>query len=87
MANIHDTDRGRPVRALTTRRNRRPLDFPGWGQPGDTESLLPIPAGLAGTVTSVESHGAAPHTRYAVRFTDGSRAAGLVAGQDFEFTR
>jgi hypothetical protein len=84
--NIHDGDKGRKVQALDTRHRRRSADFPGWGAENYADFLLPIPAGLAGTVTNVESHGLNPWTRYSVRFTDGSGASGLILGADIEFT-
>jgi hypothetical protein len=83
--NIHDNHKGRAVRALTTRHLRRAADFPGWDAPDYGSYLLPIPEGLTGTVTNVESHGAAPYTRYGVRFSDDSSASGLCPGTDIEF--
>jgi hypothetical protein len=85
MQNIHDGDKGRPVTALATKHRRLAVDFPGWGAVNYGEFLLPIPEGLAGVVTYVESHGSNPWTRYCVRFEDGTTASGLVAGQDFRF--
>jgi hypothetical protein len=87
MANIHEHHRGLGVRALATSHRRFPADFPGWGRPGAAESLLPIPQGLPGVIADVESHGSNPWTRYSVRFADGTRACGLVLGDDIELTR
>ena len=93
---IHDRDQGRRVRALVTKHRRRAVDFPGWGAADYAGYLLPIPEGLAGTVTYVESHGSDPYTRYSVVFDDGTGASGLIAlgrprhagagGPDIEFT-
>ena len=85
LGNNHDTDKGRPVTALATRVRRYPANFPGWGAPDAATTLLAIPEGLAGVITSVESHGSAPYTRYTVRFADGTRAAGLCIDADFAF--
>lgn len=85
LGNIHDSDAGRPVRALATRHRRLAVDFPGWGDPGYASYLLPIPEGLPGAITGVESHGANPWTRYTVRFADGTTASGLVIGTDIAF--
>lgn len=86
MSNIHDHLLGRDVIALDTERQtkRIPADFPGWDAADAADRLLPIPAGLTGVITSVESHGSHPYTRYAVRFGDGSHAPGLVLGEDIE---
>ena len=86
LGNMYAGNKGRTVRALGGRTLRRAADFPGWGAANYADYLLPVPAGLAGTVTNVESHGANPYTRYSVEFTDGSRASGLVTGTDIEFT-
>lgn len=86
MSNVHDGDKGRPVSALGARHRRRSADFPGWGDPDYARYLLPIPAGLKGVVTRVESHGSNPWTRYSVTFADNSAASGLCAGVDFRFT-
>jgi hypothetical protein len=85
IGSIHDGDKGREVIALETRHRCYGPDFPGWGNPGSSAHLREIAPGTAGTVTHVESHGAAPYTRYAVLFDDGTRASGLAAGQDFKF--
>jgi hypothetical protein len=85
MGNIHDSDKGRPVVALGSQRLRRAADFPGWDAPDYASYLLPIPAGLEGTVTCVESHGSNPWTRYSVTFTDGTAASGLCIGTDIKF--
>jgi hypothetical protein len=78
MGNVHDGDKGRRVTALVTKVRRRAVDFPGWGAADYAEFLLPIPEGLAGVITRVESHGSNPWTRYSVRFDDGTTASGLI---------
>jgi len=83
MSNVYDHHRGRAVVSLASRRNRLAADFPGWGSPDYAKFLIPMIGGLAGVITDVESHGNAPHTRYCVRFDDGSRASGVVLGVDF----
>jgi hypothetical protein len=83
--NIHAHHKDRSVRALATGHRRLVADFPGWGSPGHQDFLLPIPPGLSGVVSDVESHGTAPWTRYSVRFPDGTSASGLSLGQDIEF--
>ena len=83
--NIHGNRKGMKVRGLDTRHRRRAVDFPGWGADNYADFLLPIPQGLTGTVTSVESHGSNPWTRYSVRFDDGTAASGLAEGTDIEF--
>jgi len=85
MPNIHDHHLGRPVRALTTRTRALAVDFPGWGAPNYADFLVPILEGAHGVVTSVESHGSNPWTRYTIRFADGTRASGLCLGSDIEF--
>lgn len=57
--------------------NRLAVDFPGWGADNYADFLIPLEDGLRGEITSVESHGAFPYTRYTVRFEDGTRASGL----------
>ena len=59
------------------------VDFPGWGAPNYADHLLPIPGDLLGTVTTIESHGIAPFTRYTVKFDDGTRSSGMTYGKDF----
>lgn len=82
---------GRRVVALPGVTSRRmSADFPGWGNLDLTDEalvaryLLPIPAGLTGTVVDVESHSYPPYTRLCVRFDDGSHTAGMDPAQ-FEF--
>ena len=85
MSNIHEADRGRPVRALATRTRCFGPDFPGWNHPEAASFLRPITEGTPGTITDVESHGSAPYTRYAVSFDDGTGGGGLCIGEDIEF--
>lgn len=82
MGNVHDGNKGKTVIGLNTDHRRLAVDFPGWGADNYADFLLPITDDLTGTVTDVESHGNAPYTRYGVRFTDGTRAHGLVNGED-----
>lgn len=74
--------------AVTTRQGvqvrRYAVDFPGWDAPNVAEFLLDIPMGLVGKVTYVEHHGHNPWTRYSIHFADGTRAYGLVWGEDFD---
>lgn len=71
---------GAPVITRRGVQSRRfAVDFPGWDAPNAADFLLPIEAGLSGVVIDVESHGSAPYTRYAVKFTDGTHAAGLFS--------
>lgn len=87
MTSINSHRKGATVRLTGTGRNRRLApDFPGWGAPDYADYFIDTPdAGLTGTVTSVESHGMNPWTRYSVRFSDGTSASGLVEGKDIEF--
>jgi hypothetical protein len=85
MGNIHEADRGRPVRALVTNHRCMGPDFPGWGAPDAADWLRPITPGAPGVIVTVDSHGQPPYTRYSVRFGDGTHTSGLVFGQDFEF--
>lgn len=75
---------GRRIVALGSPITRHAVDFPGWGHPNAFDYLLPTPAGLAGTISNVESHGMNPWTRYSVRYDDGTRAYGLVLGRDIQ---
>lgn len=85
MGNINDHRKGARVISRETTRRRLAADFPGWGAANYEAHLLPLTGGLLGTVTSVESHGSNPWTRYSVRFDDGTSASGLVDGADFDF--
>jgi hypothetical protein len=85
LGNVNEAHKGRTVRALATGHKCTGPDFPGWGDPDYAAHLRPIAEGVTGTITSVESHGAAPYTRYTVAFADGTRASGLVLGTDVEF--
>lgn len=85
LGNVNDHLAGERVVMLDTRTRAIPANFPGWGHPQAASFLQAIPEGATGTVRAVESHGAAPHTRYTVRYDDGSRAAGLAWGVDFLF--
>ena len=87
MANINQHHKGLNVTSLGAKHRRFAADFPGWDVPDHASYLLPITAGMTGVVTQVESHGIAPHTRYSVKFPDGSHASGLVLGQDISFAR
>jgi len=85
--NINQNHHGRNVHMTGNGRTRRlAADFPGWGAEDYADYFIDtLPeGGLAGTITSVESHGSNPWTRYSVRFEDGTTASGLVAGKDIE---
>lgn len=82
LGNINDNLKGRSIVALETKHRRRAANFPGWGDPNYADHLLPIPAGLEGIITHVESHGSNPWTKYSVRFEDGTTASGLIMGSD-----
>ena len=84
---IHEADVGRPVRTTATvSAQAADQGFPGWSHPRAADHLRPLAPGTAGVITAAESHDTRPHTRYAAAFTDGTRAAGLRPGDDFEFT-
>jgi hypothetical protein len=84
---IHEADVGRTIRTTATvSAQAADRDFPGWSHPGAAGHLRPLAPGLAGVITAAESHGTRPFTRYAAAFADGTRAAGLRLGDDFEFT-
>lgn len=80
MANRNDHLKDRDVIALAARHRRFAVDFPGWSHPDHADYLLPIPPGLKGVITGIESHSSNPWTKYAVRFEDDSRASGLITG-------
>lgn len=82
--NVNENHKGRKVTTLDTNHRRFPVDFPGWGAANAADTLLPIPAGLTGVITSVESHGIAPYTRYCVKFPDGTHTSGLALGTDIK---
>lgn len=52
-------------------------DFPGWGADNYADFFLDLPAGVEATVTSIESHGSNPWTRYCIRTADGARTMGV----------
>ncbi len=68
--NVNEHHRGRRVRKLDTCRY---------------VPLAEVPVGTVGVVTSVESHGSNPWTRYVVEYPGGARGAGLVPDRDFEW--
>lgn len=82
LGNVNDHLKGRKIVALETRRRRFAAGFPGWDAPDCDDYLLPIPAGLCGEITYVESHNSNPWTKYGVRFEDGTTAHGLIMGSD-----
>lgn len=88
MRNINDHHKSRAVKTLATRHRRLAANFPGWGIEYNSsldKFLLDTPAGIAGHVTHVESHGMNPWTRYTILFEDGSRGVGFCLGIDFEW--
>ena len=76
---------GQPVVSIDSGRRRFAVDFPGWSDPSHLDYLLPVPQGLRGTVTYVEQHGSNPWTRYSIKFEDGSKMYGAIAGEDFDW--
>ena len=76
--------KGARITALGSKTRRLAVNFPGWGDPNYANYLMSVPAGLIGEVTSVESHGSNPWTRYSVRFTDGTTASGMCLGTDID---
>ncbi len=84
---ILETDQsavGRRVVALNSGVRALKPGFPGWQHPDYESYLVETPAGLAGTINNVESHGMNPWTRYGVTWEDGTKASGLVLGRDFK---
>jgi hypothetical protein len=75
--NIHAHHTGRRVEVVTPQGNVLAADFPGWGADNYADFLVPMEAGLTGTITNVESHGMNPWTRYTVAFDNGTRTFGL----------
>ena len=59
-----------PVRAFDA-------DFPGWGAPDWADHIYTVEPGTMGAITGVESHGAAPYTRYSIEWVDGSHSYGV----------
>ncbi len=59
-------------------------DFPGWGAENYRDFLIETPAGLTGMITSVNSHGSKPWTRYSIRLDDGSYLSDVIPGRDFD---
>lgn len=84
LGNVNDGDKGRRVVLIRTRRVLH-QDFPGWGADNYADFLVDRDPGLEGVITSVESHGSNPWTRYTVRFDDGTRASGLAPDKDIRF--
>jgi hypothetical protein len=80
--NIYEHRTGQRVITLACKHRRLAVNFPGWGAPDYADYLLPIPAGLTGTVTAVESHGSNPWTRYTVKLDDGTRIIGAIEGAE-----
>ncbi len=69
--------KGTKITITAAMRFRTP-DFPGWSDPNYQDFLVDLPAGQAGVVTDVESHGSNPWTRYTVRLDSGHRTSGVV---------
>lgn len=87
MGNVNDYRKGELVIiSETATKNYRTANFPGWEDLEAAKAeLKPLVAGMMGVVTSVESHGSNPWTRYSVEFANGGHASGLVAGLDFRW--
>lgn len=88
MSNVNDFRQGHQVVVRADARgNYLSADFPGWGAENYADHLIPIAsaAGMTGTVTSVNSHGSNPWTRYSVRLADGGHMIDGVPGVDFDW--
>lgn len=83
MNSIHEHHTGRRVIIANTISGKRGFapGWPGWEAANRLDFMPVIEAGWVGTITNVESHGAAPHTRYTVLFENGVRANGILPGQ------
>lgn len=88
MSNVNDFRKGsRIVVREGVRGNYLDAQFPGWGQPDAYDHLLPIAsiAGMTGVVSSVNSHGSNPWTRYSIRLANGGLIIDGVPGVDFDW--
>lgn len=88
MGNVNDFRKGAPVVIREgVRGNYLSKDFPGWGESDAYDHLVPMAeaAGLEGVVTSVNSHGSNPWTRYSIRLTNGGFVIDGVPGVDFDW--
>lgn len=88
MGNVNDHMKGAAVVVReAVRGNYLAEDFPGWGAPNYEDFLVPLTeaAGLSGIVTSVNSHGSNPWTRYSIRLENGGYIIDGVPGNDFDW--
>lgn len=88
MSNVNDFRKGQSVVIReNVRGNYLSADFPGWGADNYDEHLLPIAsiAGMRGVVTTVNSHGSNPWTRYCILLENGGRIIDGVPGDDFDW--
>lgn len=88
MTNVNDFRKGATVVVREeVRGNYLDVNFPGWGDAGAYDHLIPMTsvAGMAGTVTSVNSHGSNPWTRYSILLANGGRVIDGVPGTDFDW--
>jgi hypothetical protein len=83
MNTTHDSRQGRRILIPNTIGNKRGFapGWPGWEAPNRLDFMPTIEAGWVGTITNVESHGAAPYTRYSILFENGVRANGVCPDQ------
>lgn len=77
--NIHASHLGVRVQVVAeTTQRALTADFPGYGKGIDLEPFYrPIVVGMTGVITSVESHGMNPWTRYSIKFDNGTRTSGF----------
>lgn len=88
MMNVNDHRKGsRVVIRKAARGNFLAKDFPGWGADNYADFLIPCfsVAGMRGTVTSVNSHGSAPYTRYSIKLDNGGHIIDGIPGEHFDW--
>lgn len=88
MPNVNDHMKGAAVVVREgVRGNYLAADFPGWGADNYEDFLVPMAeaAGLSGIVTSVNSHGSNPWTRYSITLENGGHVIDGVPGNDFDW--
>lgn len=86
--NVNDFHKGaRVVLRHGLRGNYLDRDFPGWGEPDAYDHLIPLDTvgGMEGVVTSVNSHGSNPWTRYTILLDNGGRLIDGIADSDFDW--
>ncbi|WP_433660771.1 hypothetical protein ACQPW1_00330 [Nocardia sp. CA-128927] len=76
--NINAHHKGRRIRLLDgVTGNGIAPGWPGWDAPNQADYRRALEAGWVGTIESVESHGYAPYTRYAVKFDNEVYGSGI----------